>query len=131
MFMDSFLAPPKIQIYNSLLTCAFRDWLYSGAQTGTLKIQLKPTLMLEWPTVCTHDIGHTNLVKHCIITTDEMPVRKRAYKVSKNKQNFIDAEVEELLARKIICPSVSPWASPVLVVQRKMVDQEFVLITGV
>ncbi len=64
-----------------------------------IKEKLK-SLMLEWPTVCTHEIGHTNMVKHCIISTDKIPVRKRAYKVSKDKQNCIDAEVKELLARK-------------------------------
>lgn len=45
------------------------------------QIQLEG-LMLGWPTVCTHDIGHTTLVKHRILTTDEVPVRKRAYRVS-------------------------------------------------
>lgn len=75
--------------------------------------------MLEWPTVCTQEIGHTNLVKHCIITTDEIPVRKRAYKVSIDKQQFINTEIKELLAKKIIRPSVSPWASPVVIVPKK------------
>lgn len=35
-------------------------------------------LMLSWPTVCTQQIGRTNCIKHCIITVDEIPVRKRA-----------------------------------------------------
>ncbi len=56
--------------------------------------------MIEWPSVCTHDIGRSSLVKHRIITKDEVPVRKRAYKVSIDKQRLIDSEVKELLAQR-------------------------------
>uniref|UniRef100_A0A8C1PDC5 Gypsy retrotransposon integrase-like protein 1 n=4 Tax=Cyprinus carpio TaxID=7962 RepID=A0A8C1PDC5_CYPCA len=82
------------------------------------QIQLEG-LMLGWPTVCTHDIGHTALVKHRILTTDEVPVRKRAYRVSKEKQAFIDEQVKEMLDKHIIRPSTSAWASPVVVVPKK------------
>ncbi len=76
-------------------------------------------LMLQWPAVCTHEIGNSKLVKHQIFTTDEIPVRKRPYKVSLEKQQFIESEVRNLLARKIVRPSVSPWAAPVVVVPKK------------
>jgi len=76
-------------------------------------------LMLNWPTVCTRQIGRTNSVKHRIITVDEIPIRKRAYKVSLPKQQFIDSQVQELLDKGIIRPSTSPWASPVVIVQKK------------
>ncbi len=75
--------------------------------------------MLSWPTVCTQQIGRTNCIKHRIITVDEIPVRKRAYKVSMEKQQFIESQVQELLDKGIIRPSTSPWASPVVVVQKK------------
>lgn len=77
------------------------------------------SLMRNWPTVCTHEIGHSKLVKHRIITTDEVPVRKRAYRVSVPRQQFIDSEIQELLSKNIIRPSVSPWASPVVIVPKK------------
>lgn len=48
-----------------------------------------------------------------------MKVRKRAYKVSRYKQQFIGTEIKELLAKEIICPSISPWASPVVIVPKK------------
>lgn len=79
--------------------------------------------MLEWPTVCTHEIGHTNLVNLCIITTDEITVRKRAYKVSIDKQQFINTEIIILLSYLGLHLS---WSF-----QRRMVDQDCVLITGV
>ncbi len=74
--------------------------------------------MLDWPK-CSKEIGHSSIVKHRIITTDELPVRKRPYRLSNDKQKFVDDEIQELLNNKIIQPSVSPWASPVVVVPKK------------
>lgn len=76
-------------------------------------------LMLSWPTVCTRQVGRTDCIKHCIITMNEVPVRKRAYKVSVEKQQFIESQIQELLENGIIRTSTSPWASPVVVVQKK------------
>ncbi len=76
-------------------------------------------LMLKWPTVCTNEIGQSSIIKHRIITNDEVPVRKRPYKLSREKQQFVDAEIQGLLDKKIIRPSISPYASPVVVVPKK------------
>lgn len=48
-----------------------------------------------------------------------MPVRKRAYRVSKEKQAFIDEQLKELLDKNIIRSSTSSLASPVVVVPKK------------
>lgn len=75
--------------------------------------------MRNWPTVFTHEIGHSKMVKHRIITTDKMPVRKRAYRVPVPRQQFIVREIQELVSKNIICPSVSPLASPFVIVPKK------------
>ncbi len=93
--------------------------LTSAADTDLQTKQELENLMLNWPTVCTQEIGRTNLVKHRIITTDEVPVRRRVYKVSIEKQQFIEEQIQDLLDKRIIRPSTSPWASPVVVVQKK------------
>lgn len=59
------------------------------------------------------------MVKHRIITTDEHPFRKKAYKISIEKQSFVESQIKELLEKKIIRPSSSPWAAPVVVVVQK------------
>lgn len=59
-------------------------------------------LMLSWPTVCTQQLGKTKCVKYRITTMDEIPVRKRAYKVSPEKHQFIESQVQELLEKQII-----------------------------
>ncbi len=86
--------------------------------TPEIQAQLKD-LMLKWPTVCTQNIGRTNVIRHQIITTDQQPVRKKPYKVSVFRNDFIEGQVKELLEKKIIQPSTSPWASPVVVVDKK------------
>lgn len=76
-------------------------------------------LLLEWTSVCTTNLGRTSLIRHEIKTIDELPIRKRPYRVSRVKNDFIDEQIKELLQLKIIKPSTSPWASPVVVVDKK------------
>lgn len=82
-------------------------------------------LLQEWPTVCTSEIGHTSVVSHRIITTNEVPVRKKAYRVSQEKQAFIEQEIKSMLDKKIIQPSFSSWAAPVVLVPKKGGGQRF------
>ncbi len=83
-----------------------------------VKSQLK-ALLYDWPSVCTTNLGRTSLIKHEIKTTDELPLRKRPYRVSKVKNDFIEEQIEELLQLGIIKHSTSPWASPVVVVDKR------------
>lgn len=115
--VNFYLALPTTTISDETLH-SIRQLTQQADTSEQYKGQLED-LMLEWPSVCTHEIGQSSLVKHRIITTNEVPVRKRAYKVSADKQRFIDSEVKDLLAKEIIQPSISPWASPVVVVPKK------------
>ncbi|XP_073808802.1 adenosylhomocysteinase isoform X1 [Danio rerio] len=92
--------------------------LENSHTTTKVKSQLK-ALMCDWPSVCTNKLGRTDLIKHVIKTTDDLPLRKRPYRVSKAKNDFIEEQIQELLQQKIIKPSTSPWASPVVVVEKK------------
>ncbi len=83
-----------------------------------VKAQLK-SLMCDWPSVCTHKLGRTNCIKHEIKTVDELPLRKRPYRVSRVKNDFIEEQIKELLQQKIIRPSTSPWVLPVVIVDKK------------
>ncbi len=76
--------------------------LTEQADTDMQTQQELENLMLSWPTVCNQEIGHTDLVKNRIITTDERPVRKKAYKISIEKQSFVESQIKELLEKKII-----------------------------
>jgi hypothetical protein len=64
------------------------------------------------------NLGCTNRVEHKIITSSP-PIRQRPYRVSPVMQKIIDDEIEEMLKMGIIEPSKSPWAAPVVLVQKK------------
>ncbi|UYV82343.1 hypothetical protein LAZ67_21001753, partial [Cordylochernes scorpioides] len=58
-------------------------------------------------------------IKHKIDTSDYPPVRQRPYTVSPAERRVIQSEVEKMMETKIIRPSSSPWASPVILVRKK------------
>jgi len=63
-------------------------------------------------------LGCTNKVEHKIETTSR-PIRQRPYRVSPVIQKLMDEEIDEMRKLGVIEPSQSPWASPVVMVQKK------------
>ena len=64
-------------------------------------------------------LGRSNSAFHKIDTGDAAPIRQRAYRVSPAERELIKARVQEMIDRKMIEPSDSPWSSPVILVQQK------------
>ena len=58
------------------------------------------------------------------------PVSRAPYKMSTPEMLEMKMQLQELLDKKYIRPSVSPWGAPVLFVKKKMVHSDCVLITG-
>jgi len=48
-----------------------------------------------------------------------MPIKQKAYKISQVQSNALKEELRKLLEKKLIEPSHSPWASPVVLVLKK------------
>jgi len=61
----------------------------------------------------------TNIVKHNIITTDEVPVHKRPFRYSPSEKTEITDQINKLLEQDIIKHSHSPWSAPVFLAPRK------------
>ena len=64
------------------------------------------------------EIGCTPLITHSIDTTDEIPVKARAYKTSPEMKRVLEDEVQTLLDNDIIEHSSSDYASPVILVRK-------------
>lgn len=67
---------------------------------------------------------------HIPLVPGAIPVNSRPYRYSPHHKTEIEKQVIELLKAGLITPSVSPFASPVLLVQKRMAPGGFVWITG-
>ena len=63
--------------------------------------------------------GQTNLVQHKIPVTDETPVRSRPYPVPYSFREALQKEVDEMLKMGIVEKAETPYASPVVMVNKK------------
>jgi hypothetical protein len=53
-----------------------------------------------------------------IETGNAKPIKQRAYRAPLEKLKEIDQQIQEMLQAGVIEPSVSPWASPVLLMKK-------------
>ena len=53
------------------------------------------------------------------IHTEGAPIKRRPYRLPLKKRAALDAKLDDLIAQGIITPSSSPWASPVVLVDKK------------
>ena len=65
------------------------------------------------------DIGNSNLVEHKIETGDAKPVKNNPRRFAPAVNAAADVIVQDLLDRKLIRPSKSPWSSPIVMARRK------------
>lgn len=72
------------------------------------------------------DLGCTNLIKHEIPLLDETPVHQPYRCILPSQYNIVRAHIKQLLDSQIIRESSSPYASPIVLVQKKMVESDCV-----
>ena len=65
------------------------------------------------------DIGHTPLLKMDIDTGDSPPVCQRPYSLPLKHVEWVTKELEILEKAGVISRSISPWASPIVIVPKK------------
>lgn len=65
------------------------------------------------------DLGVTQTVSMKIDTGDHSPIKLKAYRAPLNKREAIDRAVEDMMKAGIIRRSRSPWAFPLVVVEKK------------
>ena len=66
-----------------------------------------------------YDIGKTSEVQHSVPLINEVPIKQRSYKCPEKLKSILKEQIQEMLENDIIRPSVSAWASPVLLVRKK------------
>ena len=119
---------PKRKIVNS-------DLVYSPAQvTEHRRVELRDQdvpketkqefekLKEDYPEVFSlnnQDIGHTQLVTMHVDTGDSPPICQKPYTLPLKHYSWVQQEIEILEQAGIIKKSLSPWASPIVVVPKK------------
>ena len=68
------------------------------------------------------ELGCTDLFPHRIDTGNAHPIKQRCYRQSPALKQETSKHVHEMLNNNIIEPSLSEWASPVCLVQKKSTD---------
>ncbi len=71
------------------------------------------------------DMGRTGLVKHTIDTGDQRPIRLPPRRLPITKQEIEKEEVQKMLDRGVTQPCQSSWASPVVLVIKKVGSTRF------
>ena len=67
----------------------------------------------------TRDHGRTNQVQHSIHTGDSQPIRQVPRRIPVGQREEAHKAVQDMLERKVISPSNSPWSSPIVLVRKK------------
>ena len=65
------------------------------------------------------DFGRTDKIKHAINTGDAAPVRQQVRRIPPVRREEARRLLSEMLKKDVIKPSSSPWASPIVLVQKK------------
>ena len=64
------------------------------------------------------DLGETHLMEFGIETGDHPPIKQKAYSTPWSQKDVIREYVDSMLQAGVIVPSASPWASPILLVDK-------------
>ncbi|CAI5697370.1 unnamed protein product [Oreochromis niloticus] len=69
------------------------------------------------------DMGRTDLIHHDIDTGEAQPIRMRPRRLPLARQAAAEKALREMQRAGLIEPSTSPWASPVVMVPKKVKDE--------
>ena len=99
-----------------------------GDHVSSIEREQLLQLLLEFSDIFAahpNDLGHTNIVSHRIDTGNAHPIRQQARRVPLAKREETQRLLDNMLQNDVIQPSSSPWASPVVLVQKHDVSQRF------
>ena len=68
------------------------------------------------------ELGSTSQVEHSIEKGDARPIKRNPYRTPHALKPVVDEHIDDMLRRKIIEPSMSPWSRSIVLVQKKSKD---------
>jgi hypothetical protein len=88
--------------------------------------QLK-ALLIEYQDVFSTsdiDMGRTGLIPHKIDTQGAHPIKQRLRRIPMHMKGIVKGEMDKLMERGLIEPSMSPWASSLVLVKKKLLNKD-------
>lgn len=99
-----------------------KDYIKKAVSNAQLQDEGKEQLqhLLEKNTeVCTNQPGRTDVLQHTIYTTNCVPIKQKPNRMSAAKQAIVEEQLKEMIDTRIVEPSHSGWASPVVLPPKK------------
>ena len=84
------------------------------------------SLLYEFKDICTKsqtEIGRINIIQHHIETKDATPISQFPYQINPKNKEFLRTEIANMESNGIVRKSSSPWAAPVVIVDKKGGDK--------
>ena len=82
-------------------------------------------VLSEFEDVFEETLGHTNVATHTIDTGNSTPIKQRPRRLPYAYRDEADKQIKDMLAKGIIRPSTSPWASPIALVKKRSEELRF------
>ena len=108
--------------------------IYPNRKTELEDAEISPETQEHFEQICKEhdrafsknnkDIGKTQLIEMEIDTGDQLPVAQNPYTLSLKHYKWVRKEIKTLEKAGVIERSLSPWASPVIVVPKKSAPDE-------
>ncbi|RUA04454.1 MAG: hypothetical protein DSY43_06235 [Gammaproteobacteria bacterium] len=111
------IMPSEANLPKCTSTETWRDVIINPDLNEEKKKQLEKVLE-DFSDVFSGIPDRTSAAVHTIDTGDASPTRLHPYKVPQAILDAYNTEIDKMLEMKIIRPSVSPWASPVVIVPK-------------
>ena len=116
------IQPPSLKESRDLHGSFQKMVTQAGDQLSESEQEQLLALLMEYQDVfatSSSDLGRTGMIKHSIDTGKSPPIRQQTRRMSPDKKAETRKLLEEMLDKKVIQPSNSPWASPVVLVQKR------------
>ena len=125
--LDSFLAA-RVERVNDLDEQTKLPYVSDSIQTwqdveisGKLTDEQRQSLSMllhEYSSVLSSEPGCTYVITHSVLTTDEIPVRQRPYRIPQAMRNIVKSEIDKMLKSGYIEPANSPYGYPIVIVKK-------------
>ena len=112
------------KIENNIITVEeiFDQQIKKIPDTNNLQMTQVQSLLQEYRDIFAIDyqgLNQTNLVECTIDTGDATPIRMKPYTLAHADREFVQTEIEKMVAEGILRPALSNWAFPIVVVKKK------------